>query len=133
VLCAMERDCIPRELLVDEEDVLFAQERENVWRDEVFEFEVYVRILRAMVRSGGMELKRLEEVGVEFTRRLMRLVPSDYLSSSEIFAVGGQTDLFDTITKTFLLSQLLQDYNIHLPLRQTLLDSHIHSYWNARF
>ena len=128
-----------REKIQSPSEILFAKERENKWRDEIYQWGLYIRILSiCWSRRMSLEMKSHDTVLEEWA--------ADGLSAiKEIIEREGDTplgwsydvDVFETIKKVFLLVQVLLRYGrgggklvgILEELKSTLIKRNCHGYW----
>ena len=101
-----------REQLHYSPEILFAKERENKWRDEIYQWGLYIRVL-SMCWSRQMSLD-MEPQGTVFEKWVIDGLSAikEIVENEDDMPLGWSHDIdvFETILKVFLLVEALLRY-----------------------
>lgn len=123
---------------LNSEQVLFAKERENIWRDEICQWELYLRILSScwsrQTRTEQKPFVEWAEQGISAFREVAEGHEDTPLGWS------SEVDLFEAVVKALLLSGALLKHgcgkgvlNLRLKeLKSVLVKKKSHGYWISK-
>ena len=123
---------------LNSEQVLFAKERENIWRDEICQWELYLRILSTCwsrpAKAEAMPFVEWAEKGVSAIREVVDKHEDTSLGW------GNEVDLFEAVVKVLMLCKALLNFNcgkgvldVRLEeLKGALVEKGSHEYWVAK-
>jgi len=106
---------------IESSDILFAKERDNVWRDELYEWGLYIKILSACwSRQMGLESDRRSQALEEWL--LNGIAEMKELSQMEDPPFGWSQDIdaFESVIKVFKIAEVILRYG-----RGEFLQSHL--------
>jgi hypothetical protein len=120
------------------EQVLFAKERENVWRDEVWLWELYISILSSCWtrkdKAAATAFVEWGERGISTVREMVEQHEDAPLGWS------SEVGLFEGVAKVLLLCQALLKYDYGkgvldlglTELRSVMICKKSHGYWSVK-
>jgi len=92
--------------------VLFEKERQNVWKDEIFEFDLRLRMLTRCWEIQSEYFRENSDIFAEGGLRHwvndgLRILDPQFKEEDGMFGWSGQIDLFEFTSKVFMTMQVL--------------------------
>ena len=119
-------------------DSLFAKERENIWRDELYQWKLYIRILStSWSRQMSMEFRSQDSQLEDWITEV--LLAMKLVAESKVDTPLGwshDVDVFETVMKIILLADVLLRYGRGGKLigaleevRDSMTERESHEFW----
>jgi len=127
-------------------EVLFEKERENLWRDEIREFELRLRLLLTPFRDGKSRCPKsrvmwLNQQLTEWVERSLQSVKDFFaVHDDSVFGWNSDTDAFEALAMTFMAVAVWGRVHFNPHMIETLEELKIsmkekgqYPYWQEKF
>lgn len=121
-------------------NILFAKERSNVWRDELFEFELKIRMLERCWPAEPEDIDKSEQELGRWIYNALSVALDVFKRNDGAFGWSSDVDAFEVLSKIFAVREAMLRYqeDQHLEKfadvwRKAIEGKNSHPYWVEKF